>query len=100
MIVDPNDDEMINAKVGNRRTNNPQRGRTNNSVLLLRSLTGKEEFEKLVKMNDGYSDIGFAFANSWFDMFNPCFTGDMEILTPLGYKKFSEFNDGETCTTN
>ena len=95
MIVDPNDDEMINAKVGNWRTNNPQRGRTNNSVLLLRSLTGKEEFEKLVKMNDGYSDIGFAFANSWFDMFNPCFTGDMEILTPLGYKKFSEFNDGE-----
>ena len=73
MIVDPNDDEMINAKVGNWRTNNPQRGRTNNSVLLLRSLTGKEEFEKLVKMNDGYSDIGFAFANSWFDMFNPCF---------------------------
>lgn len=94
-IVDPNDNEMIYAKTGNWFVENPQRGRTNNSVLLLRSKTTKEEFEQLVGLNNGQSDIGFVFANSWFDMFNPCFTGNMEILTPSGYKKFSEFNDGE-----
>ena len=73
MIVDPNDDEMIHAKTGNWRTENPQRGRSNNSVLLLRGEVTKEKFEYLVKLNDGANDIGFVFANSWFDMFNPCF---------------------------
>ncbi len=73
MIVDPNDTEMIHAKTGNWRTENPQRGRSNNSVLLLRGEVTKEQFEYLVKMNDGANDIGFVFANSWFDMFNPCF---------------------------
>jgi len=73
MIVDPNDDEMIHAKTGNWFTENPQRGRSNNSVLLLRSEVTKEQFDYLVKLNDGANDIGFVFANSWFDMFNPCF---------------------------
>jgi ribonucleoside-diphosphate reductase alpha chain len=73
MIVDPNDNEMIHAKTGNWRVENPQRGRSNNSVLLLRSEVKREQFEYLVKLNDGANDIGFVFANSWFDMFNPCF---------------------------
>jgi ribonucleoside-diphosphate reductase alpha chain len=73
MIVDPNDDEMIHAKTGNWRMENPQRGRSNNSVLLLRSEVNKEQFNYLVQLNDGANDIGFVFANSWFDMFNPCF---------------------------
>ena len=73
MIVDPNDNEMIHAKTGNWRIENPQRGRSNNSVLLLRKDVKKEQFEYLVKLNDGANDIGFVFANSWFDMFNPCF---------------------------
>ena len=73
MIVDPNDHEMIHAKTGNWRQENPQRGRSNNSVILLRSEVIKEQFEYLVKLNDGANDIGFVFANSWFDMFNPCF---------------------------
>lgn len=73
MIVDPNDDEMIHAKTGNWRMENPQRGRSNNSVILLRSEVKKEQFNYLVQLNDGANDIGFVFANSWFDMFNPCF---------------------------
>ena len=73
MIVDPNDTEMIHAKTGNWRMENPQRGRSNNSVLLLRSEVVKEQFNYLVQLNDGANDIGFVFANSWFDMFNPCF---------------------------
>lgn len=70
-IVDSLDNEMIHSKTGNWFVENPQRGRTNNSVLLLRSKTNKDEFEKLVKLNNGQSDIGFVFANSLMDMFNP-----------------------------
>lgn len=73
MIVDPNDQEMIYAKTGNWRQENPQRARSNNSVLLLRSLVTKEEFENIIKLNNGDSDIGFVFGNTWFDIFNPCF---------------------------
>lgn len=72
-IVDPNDEEMIMSKTGNWYSENKQRERTNNSVILLRKYVTKEQFEKLVYLNDGQNDIGFVFANSWFDMFNPCF---------------------------
>ena len=89
MIVDPNDKEMIYAKIGNWRTTHPHRARSNNSVILLRSQTTKEQFEELVSLNDGISDIGFVFANSWFDMFNPCF----EILKhPILYRSIAKIN--------
>lgn len=84
MIVDPNDDEMIHAKTGNWRVDNPHRARSNNSVILLRSEVTKEQFDYLVKLNDGANDIGFVFANSWFDMFNPCVSFDSLINTPKG----------------
>lgn len=73
MIVDPNDQEMIFAKTGNWRVENPQRERSNNSVLLVRNIVKKEFFKEIIEINEGTSDIGFVFANSWFDMFNPCF---------------------------
>lgn len=73
MIVDPTDTEMIYAKTGNWRQEQPQRGRSNNSVILIRSLVTEDQFRELVEINEGASDIGFVFANSWFDMFNPCF---------------------------
>lgn len=80
MLIDPNDEEMIGAKIGNWRQENPQRARSNNSVMLLRDLDNKDLFNKLAKTNNGESDIGFMFVNSWLDMGNPC----MEIsFTPV-----------------
>lgn len=96
-IVDPYDEEMIMAKTGNWYTTNKQRERTNNSVLLIRDLVTKEEFEKIVRLNDGQNDIGFVFANSWFDLFNPCYeisqlpvdyNGD---LRKISYEYIEEF---------
>lgn len=100
MIVDPNDKEMIHAKVGNWRTENPQRARSNNSVLLLRGKVTKEEFEYLVKLNEGDSDIGFLFANSWFDMFNPCFEIlKLPILDNIDFSKI-DYEDVEHYVKN
>lgn len=93
MLVDPNDEEMIHAKIGNWRAENPQRARSNNSVLLRRKDVTKEEFEKIVHLNNGDSDIGFAFVNSWFDLYNPCFTGDMKILLEDGYHKLEDLEE-------
>jgi len=97
LIVDPYDDEMINAKIGDWFSVNPHRARSNNSVILLRTKTSYERFAEIVKMNDGRSDIGFVFANSWFDMFNPCFEiskipmlwkGDFESIQ---YEQIAQF---------
>lgn len=98
MIVDPNDQEMIHAKTGNWRVENPQRARSNNSVLLLRGKVTKEQFDYLVKLNDGANDIGFVFANSWFDMFNPCFEIlKIPILDSVDYSKI-DYEDVEHYT--
>jgi ribonucleoside-diphosphate reductase alpha chain len=98
MIVDPNDQEMIHAKTGNWREENPQRARSNNSVLLLRGKVTKEQFDYLVKLNDGANDIGFVFANSWFDMFNPCFEIlKIPILDNIDFSKI-DYEDVEHYT--
>lgn len=101
-IVDPNDEEMIMSKTGNWYSNNKQRERTNNSVILLRRLVTKEQFERLVYLNDGQNDIGFVFANSWFDMFNPCFeisklpilyNGDLSLIEYDEIEQFTKDNE-------
>lgn len=101
-IVDPDDEEMIISKTGNWYSENKQRERTNNSVILLRKLTTKEQFERLVYLNDGQNDIGFVFANSWFDMFNPCFEisklpilydGDLSKIEYKDIEKFTAENE-------
>jgi len=100
MIVDPNDDEMIHAKTGNWRVDNPHRARSNNSVILLRSEVTKEQFDYLVKLNDGANDIGFVFANSWFDMFNPCFEiAKLPILDSIDFSKI-HYDDIEHYVRN
>jgi len=100
MIVDPNDTEMIHAKTGNWRNENPQRGRSNNSVLLLRSEVQKEQFNYLVQLNDGANDIGFVFANSWFDMFNPCFEIlKIPVLDTIDFSKI-KYDDVEEYVKN
>lgn len=93
MIVDPNDGEMIYAKTGTWRKDNPQRARSNNSVLILRKNADREFFEKIVNLNNGDNDIGFVFGNTWFDLFNPCF----EIgFTPVNsYEDLSTINYDE-----
>jgi ribonucleoside-diphosphate reductase alpha chain len=51
----------------------PQRGRSNNSVLLLRKDTTIEEFNKIVESAKQYGEPGFVFANHPWQLFNPCF---------------------------
>lgn len=73
IILSPEDNEMVNAKVGNWRKDNPQRARSNNSVGLLRGKFSKEEFEYYLNLTNGQSDLGFVFMNNIFENLNPCF---------------------------
>lgn len=90
VIVDLYDLDMINAKTGDWRTQNKQRERSNNSVGLIRGFFTKEQFNELLAMNQGTSDIGFCFLNNIYEVFNPCFTIDTKILTEDGWRTFGE----------
>lgn len=51
----------------------PQRARSNNSVLLIRSEITLAEFRKIVERTKEFGEPGFVFANDERTLFNPCF---------------------------
>ena len=64
---------MMNAKTGNWFTENPQRARGNNSVLLLRSDVKLDEFKSIINKTREFGEPGFVFANDSRQLLNPCF---------------------------
>lgn len=71
-VFSPDDEEMMNAKTGNWFTDNPQRARSNNSALLLRSDNNKDKFLELIERTKEFGEPGFIFADSLEYLFNPC----------------------------
>ncbi len=71
-LFSKDDEEMIKAKTGNWFTDNPQRGRSNNSVMLLRNELSFEEFQEIMKSVEHSGEPGFIFTDSLEFTFNPC----------------------------
>lgn len=71
-IFSIDDDEMIKAKTGDWFIKNPQRGRSNNSALLLRGQTSFEQFNSLMQSVREFGEPGFVWADSTEIMYNPC----------------------------
>jgi len=71
-IFSLDDDEMIKAKTGDWFIKNPQRGRSNNSALLLRSTTTFAQFDSLMQSVREFGEPGFVWADSTEIMYNPC----------------------------
>jgi ribonucleoside-triphosphate reductase len=67
-----NDEEMAKAKTGNWYIDNPQRARSNNSALLLKSETTFEEFSGLMQSVKEFGEPGFIWSESTEMIFNPC----------------------------
>lgn len=70
------DQEMIEAKTGNWFIDNPQRGRSNNSAVVVRDEVTKEQFSNLMKSIREYGEPGFYFVSSKEHTTNPCVSGD------------------------
>ena len=51
----------------------PQRARSNNSVLLLRDQVTKEQFATFINKTRQFGEPGFVFANHKDTLYNPCF---------------------------
>jgi hypothetical protein len=88
------DDEMMNAKTGNWFYKNPQRGRSNNSVVLLRDKTPFDQFENIIKKTKEYGEPGFIFLDDLEYLTNPCQPSWAKVLTPGGIKEFKDIDVG------
>lgn len=75
-IFDKDDHDMLTAKTGDWFQTNPQRGRSNNSALIVRSDLQRDEWANIMKSVKDFGEPGFIFSDSEEFMYNPCVTGD------------------------
>jgi ribonucleoside-triphosphate reductase (thioredoxin) len=71
-LFSPDDEEMMNAKTGNWFIDNPQRGRSNNSAVIVRDQADRDEFAKLMESVQQFGEPGFVFVESTEHTTNPC----------------------------
>jgi len=99
------DDEMLSSKFGNWSELNPQRGRANNSAVILRHKITEDRFFDLWKKieESGSGEPGVYFTNDKDWGTNPCcFIGETEIRCENGETKTIKeivdlVNNGEVC---
>lgn len=65
------DEDMLKAKTGDWFISNPQRARSNNSVMLLRDEITKNEWEGILKNVEHSGEPGFIFTDNLDFAFNP-----------------------------
>jgi ribonucleoside-triphosphate reductase len=90
-LFSAHDKEMLAAKTGNWWEDNPQRGRANNSIVLMRHLITEEVFKDLWErvQASGCGEPGFYFTNDKDWGTNPC----CEIaLRPYQFCNLTEIN--------
>lgn len=71
-LFSKDDEEMLKAKTGDWFVTNPQRGRSNNSVMLLRDSVTREEWSTIMKSVKDFGEPGFIFTDNLEFTFNPC----------------------------
>jgi ribonucleoside-diphosphate reductase alpha chain len=78
-LFSPDDEEMMKAKTGNWFAENPQRGRSNNSAVIVRGAADREQFHNLMQSVREFGEPGFVFVESTEHTYNPCVTGDTMV---------------------
>ena len=71
-LFSADDEEMMNAKTGNWFVDNPQRGRSNNSAVIVRDEASEEQFHKIMESVKQFGEPGFVFVQSSEHTTNPC----------------------------
>lgn len=70
-LFSKDDKEMLNAKTGDWFITNPQRGRSNNSVMLLRDEVTRDEWREIMKSVRQVGEPGFIFTDNLEFCYNP-----------------------------
>lgn len=102
-LFSKDDEEMLNAKTGDWFISNPQRGRSNNSVVLLRDEVTREEWAHIMKSVKQVGEPGFIFTDNLEFTFNPCVEIGKLPVTIDGRSGFQGCNlceiNGAACNT-
>lgn len=92
-IFSKDDEEMLKAKTGDWYVKNPQRGRSNNSVALLKDEVTEQEFLDIIESIKQFGEPAFILLNSLKQVFNPCVEVDMTPYLEINTEELSkEFN--------
>lgn len=70
-LFDKDDELMCNAKTGDWFVTNPQRARSNNSVVLIRDKLSLEEFSSIMQRTKAFGEPGFVFSDTTEILYNP-----------------------------
>lgn len=97
------DEDMLNAKTGNWFVDNPQRGRSNNSVMLMRDELTRGEWATIMKSVQQSGEPGFIFTDHLDNLYNPCVEIGMQAYDENGesgwqFCNLVEINGGQ-CNT-
>ena len=102
-LFSKDDEDMLNSKTGNWFTTNPQRGRSNNSAMLLRDEITREEFLPMMESIKQFGEPGFIFTESLEHTYNPCVEIGKKPITVDGRSGWQGCNlaeiNGGACTT-
>lgn len=102
-LFSKDDDEMLKAKTGDWFITNPQRGRSNNSVMLLRDELTRDEWATIMKSVKDFGEPGFIFTDNLEFTYNPCVEIGKFPKTVDGRSGFQGCNlceiNGELCNT-
>ena len=102
-LFSPDDEHMLRCKTGNWFIENPQRARSNNSALLVRNETTREQFAEIMRATKEFGEPGFVWAEDKDIGFNPCAEIGMYPQTVDGRSGFQFCNlteiNGKWCDT-
>jgi ribonucleoside-diphosphate reductase alpha chain len=103
-LFDKFDEEMLKAKTGDWFVHNPQRGRSNNSVVLKKDELTREEWAAIMRSVRDFGEPGFIFVDDFDFAYNPCVEiGMRPICVETGESGFQFCNltegNGAKCTT-
>lgn len=100
-MFDKDDELMLKAKTGDWFVDNPQRGRSNNSVMLVRDELTREEWANIMKSVKDFGEPGFIFTENKEFCFNPCVEIGMLPVSEIGESGFQFCNlteiNGSQC---
>lgn len=100
-MFDKDDELMLKAKTGDWFVDNPQRGRSNNSVMLVRDELSREEWANIMKSVKDFGEPGFIFTENKEFCFNPCVEIGMLPISETGESGFQFCNlteiNGSQC---
>jgi len=71
-LFSKDDEEMLTAKTGDWFVTNPQRGRSNNSVVIKRDEITRYEWKEIIQNVKQVGEPGFVFVDDYEQLMNPC----------------------------